>query len=173
MEEEVSENSSGDIPETKKAKLSHLPETQRQEIEDLLEKNADLFAKNDCELGKTHLVNCKIDTRGDQSSSRSARLDSRAAVPFRVGANYPPSFLSAILLFWTLLYEQYIFTRLWHMDREVRVTTSERDNERKYKDEHNAYYAVQNYHGIIRRNELSSLQTPVLGRPSLTWKNNS
>ena len=62
MEEEVSENSADDIPETKKAKLSHVPEAQRQKIVDLLEKNADLFAKNDCELGKTHLVTCKIDT---------------------------------------------------------------------------------------------------------------
>ena len=39
---------------------------------------------------------------------------------------------------------------MWHVDREVRVTTNdcenERDNERKYKDEHNAR---TDYHGTL------------------------
>ena len=74
-----------------------------------------------------------------------------------VGANCPPSFLSAIFLFCTLLYEQYIFTRLWNVDREVRVTTNDPETEREYKDEHNAGEEVQSYHGIIRRDKLSSL----------------
>ena len=55
-------NVSDDVPETQKADLSHVSEAQRQKITELLEKNADLFAKNDSELGRTHLVTAHIDT---------------------------------------------------------------------------------------------------------------
>ena len=52
------------VPESKKANLSHISETQRQKIQDLLDRNADLFAKNDCDLGETHLVKAKLE-KGD------------------------------------------------------------------------------------------------------------
>ena len=51
-----------DVPETQKADLSHIPEAQRQKILELLEKNVDLFAKSDSDLGRTHLVTAHIDT---------------------------------------------------------------------------------------------------------------
>ena len=50
------------VPESKKANLSHMSETQRQKIQDLLDRNADIFAKNDCDLGETHLVKAKLET---------------------------------------------------------------------------------------------------------------
>ena len=50
------------VQENKKANLSHVSESQRQKIQDVLDRNADLFAKNDCDLGQTHLVKAKIDT---------------------------------------------------------------------------------------------------------------
>lgn len=50
------------VPESKKADLSHVSETQRQKIQKMLDRNADLFAKNDCDLGRTDLVRAKIDT---------------------------------------------------------------------------------------------------------------
>lgn len=44
-------------------KLSHIPSTkQKGELKSLLKGQSDLFAKNDLELGKTNLVNIKIDT---------------------------------------------------------------------------------------------------------------
>ena len=51
-----------EIPESKKADLSHVSASQRQKLEELLDRNNDLFAKNDCDLGRTHLVEAKIDT---------------------------------------------------------------------------------------------------------------
>ena len=57
-EQSVSE----DIPESRKVNLSHVSDPQRQKLVELLDRNADLFAKNDCDLGQTHLVKAKIDT---------------------------------------------------------------------------------------------------------------
>ena len=50
------------VPESKKADLSHVSEAQRQKIQTMLDRNSDLFAKNDCDLGRTTLVKAKIDT---------------------------------------------------------------------------------------------------------------
>jgi len=62
-ESAVSETEIADvIPETQKAKLSHMSEIQRQKLKELLDRNEDLFAKNDCDLGRTDLVKVKIDT---------------------------------------------------------------------------------------------------------------
>ena len=61
-ESEKSESASDDVPETQKTDLSHMSEAQRQKILELLEKNADLFAKSDCDLGRTHLVTAHVDT---------------------------------------------------------------------------------------------------------------
>ena len=60
-----------DIPESQKVNLSHVSEAQRQKLQELLDKNNDLFAKNDCDLGRTHLVKAKIDT-GDHSPIKQA-----------------------------------------------------------------------------------------------------
>ena len=60
-----------DIPESQKANLSHVSEAQRQKLQELLDKNNDLFAKNDCDLGRTHLVKAKIDT-GDHPPIKQA-----------------------------------------------------------------------------------------------------
>ena len=46
-----------------KTDLSHIPYTQRQKIQDLLDKNSDLFAKSDLDTGRTDLVTMKIDTK--------------------------------------------------------------------------------------------------------------
>ena len=51
-----------ETPESKKANLSHVPETQRQKLQEMLDRNTDLFAKNDCDLGQTDLVKARIDT---------------------------------------------------------------------------------------------------------------
>ena len=53
---------SGMVPEIQKADLSHVSEAQRQKIQTMLDRNSDLFAKNDCDLGRTTLVKAKIDT---------------------------------------------------------------------------------------------------------------
>ena len=58
-------------PETKKAKLSHVPTSQRQKLQEMIERNADLFAKNDCDLGLTDLVKAKIET-GDHPPIKRA-----------------------------------------------------------------------------------------------------
>ena len=60
--ENFESESSETVPETQKADLSHVSEAQREKLEELLERNADLFAKNDCDLGRTDLVKAKIDT---------------------------------------------------------------------------------------------------------------
>ena len=40
--------------ESKKADLSHVSsESQRQKIQEMLDRNSDLFEKNDCDLGCT------------------------------------------------------------------------------------------------------------------------
>ena len=61
-ESHLSKSAPDDMPETQKADLSHVSEAQRQKIVELLEKNADLFAKSDADLGKTHLVTAHIET---------------------------------------------------------------------------------------------------------------
>ena len=58
-------------PETKKAKLSHVPASRRQKLQEMIERNADLFAKNDCDLGLTDLVKAKIET-GDHPPIKRA-----------------------------------------------------------------------------------------------------
>ena len=39
-----------------------MSEAQQQKIQKMLDRNSDLFAKNDCDLGRTTLVKAKIDT---------------------------------------------------------------------------------------------------------------
>ena len=46
-----------------KADLSHVPEHQKNLIEQLIERNSDLFSKSETDLGRTDLVTMKIDTR--------------------------------------------------------------------------------------------------------------
>ena len=53
-------------PETKKENLSHVSAYQRQQLRDMLDRNADLFAESDCDLGCTDRVKAKIDT-GDHN----------------------------------------------------------------------------------------------------------
>ena len=60
-----------DIPESQKANLSHVSEAQRKKLQELLERNNDLFAKSDCDLGRTHLTKAKIDT-GDHPPIKQA-----------------------------------------------------------------------------------------------------
>lgn len=44
------------------AYLSHVPEGQKQLIEQLIDRNTDLLAKSETDLGPTDLVKMKIDT---------------------------------------------------------------------------------------------------------------
>ena len=49
--------------ESKKANLSHVSsESQRQKIQEMFDRNSDLFAKNDCDLGCSSYVKAKIYT---------------------------------------------------------------------------------------------------------------
>ena len=50
------------LSEARKADLSHMTDQQRKKLQDILDRNADLFAKSDCDLGSTDLVKVKIDT---------------------------------------------------------------------------------------------------------------
>ena len=54
------------VPESQKANLAHVSESQREKLQEMLDRNNDLFAKNDCDLGQTDLVKAKIDT-GDHA----------------------------------------------------------------------------------------------------------
>ena len=62
VSEETEETSVDNTPEARKANLSHVPDIQRQKLQEMLDRNADLFAKNDCDLGRTDLVKATIDT---------------------------------------------------------------------------------------------------------------
>ena len=57
------EPQNSDISEVSKVDLSHIQGSERQKLlRDMIERNADLFAKSDCDLGFTDLVKAKIDT---------------------------------------------------------------------------------------------------------------
>ena len=46
-----------------KTDLSHIPVNQKQKIQELLDRNSDLFAKSDLDTGRTDLVKMEIDTQ--------------------------------------------------------------------------------------------------------------